>query len=42
MHNHYSRINGRELVGMFLEDHTSEDDTSLTTSFMIILFNIMR
>ena len=26
MHNHYSRINGRELVGMFLEDHTSEDD----------------
>ena len=26
MYNHYSRINGRELVGMFLEDHTSEDD----------------
>ena len=26
MHNYYSRINGRELVGMFLEDHTSEDD----------------
>ena len=26
MRNHYSRINGREPVGMFLQDHTLEDD----------------
>ena len=44
MSNHYFGINGRELVGRFLEDHYSYFRRCVmtqTTSIMIPLFNIM-